>query len=46
MVIALSSGQLMFIKFFDIINILKTYGNTDMYSYLKKGERSKYKTGL
>ena len=36
MVIALSSGQLMFIKFFDTINILKTYGNTDMYSYLKK----------
>ena len=38
MVIALSSGQLMFIKFFDIINILKTYGNTDMYSYLKKAD--------
>ena len=38
MVIALSSGQLMFIKFFDIINILKTHGNTDMYSYLKKAD--------
>ena len=35
MVIALSSGQLMFIKFFDIINILKTHSNTN-YSYLKK----------
>ena len=38
MVIALSSGQLMFLKFFDIINILKTYENTDMYSYLKKAD--------
>ena len=38
MVIALSSGQLMFIKFFDLIKILKTYGNTDMYSYLKKAD--------
>ena len=38
MVIALSSGQLMFIKFFDLINILKTHGNTDMYSYLKKAD--------
>ena len=37
MVIALSSGQLMFIKFFDLINILKTHGNTD-YSYLKKAD--------
>ena len=35
MVIALSSRQLMFIKFFDIINILKTHSNTN-YSYLKK----------
>lgn len=35
MVIALSSGQLMFIKFFDLINILKTHANTD-FSYLKK----------
>ena len=38
MVIALSSGQLMFIKFFDLINILKTHANTDMYSYLKKAD--------
>ena len=38
MVIALSSGQLMFVKFHDIINLLKTHGNTDMYSYLKKSD--------
>jgi len=38
MAIALSSGQLMFIKFFDLINILKTHANTDMYSYLKKAD--------
>ena len=38
LVIALSSGQLMFIKFFDLINILKTHANTDMYSYLKKAD--------
>ena len=28
----------MFIKFFDLINILKTHANTDMYSYLKKAD--------
>ena len=38
LVIALSSGQLMFIKFFDLINILKTHANTDVYSYLKKAD--------
>ena len=38
MVIALSSGQLMFVKFHDLINLLKTHGNTDMYSYLKKSD--------
>ena len=38
LVIALSSGQLMFVKFFDLINILKTHANTDMYSYLKKAD--------
>ena len=38
LVIALSSGQLMFIKFFDLINILKTHANTDMYSYLRKAD--------
>ena len=37
LVIALSSGQLMFIKFFDLINILKTHANMD-YSYLKKAD--------
>ena len=36
LVISLSSGQLMFVKFFDLINILKTHANTDVYSYLKK----------
>ena len=35
MVIALTSGQLMFIKFFDLINILKNNANND-FSYLKK----------
>jgi hypothetical protein len=38
MVIALSSGQLMFIRFIDLISTLKTYANTDMYSYLKKAD--------
>ena len=38
MVIALSSGQLMFIKFCDIINILKAHGNTKLYNYLKKAD--------
>ena len=42
LVIALSSGQLMFIKFFDLINILKTHANTDMYSYLKKADIKEY----
>ena len=42
LVIALSSGQLMFIKFFDLINILKTHANTDVYSYLKKADIKDY----
>ena len=42
LVIALSSGQLMFIKFFDLVNILKTYGNSDMYGYLKKTDKKQF----
>ena len=38
MVIALSSGQLMFIKFFDLINILKNHASSDMFNYLKKSD--------
>ena len=42
MVIALSSGQLMFLKFFDLINILKTHANADIYSYLKKSDTKEF----
>ena len=38
MVIALSSGQLMFIKFFDEMKQQDRIYNTDMYSYLKKAD--------
>lgn len=38
MAIALSSGQIMFVRFHDLINLLKTHANVDMYSYLKKSD--------